>query len=178
MAAVAAGVPARMAALAGHVLVRVSTAAVGNAGLGRCRNIAIDKLVALPAPRLGQGGLRVEVRAGRVDGGLGLYDLPGDVLLDHRVLAGPVSLAPEAGLAPRRPQGSKVAAKPRLARRRRVRRRAGRAQAGFLGDGAVAVDALDLDGGTHLHLEPRVAVAVLDVVAVDAVHALFHVDVE
>src|SRR5262249_23124960 len=157
------------ATLAGHVLVRVSTATIGNAGLGRRRNIAIDKLVAFPAHRLGQGGLGIVVLAGRVDGGLGLDDLPGDVLLDHRVLEDPVSLALEAGLAPRRPQGSEITAKPRFARRRGVRRRPGRAQAGFLGDGAVAVDALDLDGGTHLHLEPRVAVAVLDVVAVDAV---------
>ena len=45
-------------------------------------------------------------------------------------------------------------------------------------DGAVAVDALDLDGGPHLAVELGVAVDVLDEVAIDAVHALFQVDVQ
>src|SRR5262245_27934705 len=106
-----------MAALAGHVLVRVSTAAVGNAGLGRLRDVAPDHFVAFPAHRLGEGRLRVVVLAGRVDGVLGLDNLPGNVLLNQGVLIDLSSPALETGLAPRSAQGGEIAAKPRLAGR-------------------------------------------------------------
>ena len=49
---------------------------------------------------------------------------------------------------------------------------------GVFADRAVAVDALDLDGGTHLAVQLGVAVRVLDEMAIDAVHALFQVNVE
>ena len=42
----------------------------------------------------------------------------------------------------------------------------------------MAVDALDLDGRTHLAVKLGVAVHVLNEMAVDAVHALFQVNVE
>ena len=47
-----------------------------------------------------------------------------------------------------------------------------------VGGRAVAVDALDLDGGADLAVKLGVAVHVLDEVAVDAVHSLFEVDVK
>src|SRR5262249_55620535 len=77
----------------------------------------------------------------------------------------------EAALAEGRAQRLQVAA----ARRGRG---AGRPQRRPLADGAVTVDALDLDGRPHLAVELAVAVGVLHKVAIDAVHALFQVDVE
>ena len=115
------------------------------------------------------------MRALRIDGRPGLLDLPGKVLLDHRVLIDAVALDHEPLLARGRAERSQVAA-PLGARR------VGGGAAGLEGrhplSGAVAVDTGDLDGGTDLAVELRVAVHVLDEVAVDAVHAALHVDVE
>ena len=111
----------------------------------------------------------------RIDRRLRLLDLPGQSLLDHRVLEDPVPLNDEPALAGGRAQIAEIA--PPLGARG-VGGRSARPQAGDPVDGAVAIDAADLDRRADLAVEPGVAVGVLDEVAVDAVHPLLHVDVE
>src|SRR5262249_2074935 len=122
------------------------------------------------ADGLGQSGTLVVIGMIRVDDVLHLLDVPDEILLDHRALNDLVALALETALPPWRAHRFKVAALV-------GRRRAARAQQGGSRDGAVAVGALNLDRRPHLAVELRVAVHVLDEVAIDAVHPLFEMDV-
>src|SRR5262249_8406870 len=92
--------------------------------------------------------------------------------IDHRALEDPFAAADKAALAAGGAQGLQVSAAGRAGCR------AGSFQGGPAVDRAVAVDALDLDGGADLAVELGVAVTVLNEMAVDTVHALFQVDVE
>ena len=53
----------------------------------------------------------------------------------------------------------------------------GRGERGFLGDGAVAVHAIDFDGGARLTVNFRIAVVVLAEMAIGALHAFFEMNV-
>ena len=169
VAAEAAGVPRAVAGDAAHHVVAVGAA------LGPRAAAPLHRAVLRHPHRLGEGGEGVVVVAPRIDGGLRLRDLPGEVGFDHRVLVDPLPFDHEPALAGRRAQFAQVAA---ALRARGVRGRAAGAQRGDLVDGAVAVDAGDLDRRPHLAVEFRIAMHVLDEVAVDAVHAALHVDVE
>ena len=82
-----------------------------------------------------------------------------------------LAVAPlESPLAPRRAQRFE-------GRAARGRRGAGGAQRGALRDRAVAIDAIEFDGGARLAVEFSGAVAVLLEVAVHALHSLFEMNV-
>src|SRR5262249_43661883 len=169
--AVTARVPGGMAGDAAHVAV-----GVGAGLLAPRRQVAPDHAVArVEAHRLGQVGTGVVAGVAGGDGVDDLRDLPAQVLLDHRSLDDPVAVALEAAAARRGAQPLEVAAA--ALRVGGVGRGAGGPQRGPPGDGAVAVDALDLDPGPHLPLQLGVAVAVLHEMAVHAVHALLQVNV-
>ena len=92
-----------------------------------------------------------------------------------------MSLSPLRASNRRLPNGVRIAARLRPAGRpgptcRRGRAAGAQRRRACVGR-AVAVDALDLDRGPHFAVELGVAVDVLHEVAVDAVHALFQVDV-
>ena len=169
VAAEAARVPRAVAGDAAHVFVGMG-AAIGAGGAP-----PLHRPVLRHPDGLGEGGEGVVVIALGIDRRLRLLDLPGQPLLDHRVLEDPVPLNHEPTLAGRRAQIAEIA--PPL-RARSVGGRPARPQAGESVDGAVAIDAADLDRGAHLAVQPGVAVGVLNEVAVDAVHPLLHVDVE
>src|SRR5262245_37507840 len=97
----------------------------------------------------------------RVDDVLDLLDVPHEILLDHRALHDPVTLALEAAVSPWRAHGFEI---PALIHRRR----AARAQRCRPRDGAVAVGALNFYGRPHFAVELRVAMHVLDEMAIDA----------
>src|SRR6266545_262527 len=87
---------------------------------------------------------------------------------DHAPLRDLAPAAREARLAEGRREGREVRARGRGP---------GGDEGGGGGDRAVAVDAVDIDGGARLAVELAVAVAVLLEVAIDAVHPLLEVDV-
>ena len=87
VAAEAAGIPRAMAGDATH---RVVLVGAGPRVAGE--RTPFQHPVIAHADRLGEGRLGVVVGALRIDGGLGLLDLPGKVLLDHRVLIDAVAL--------------------------------------------------------------------------------------
>ena len=91
-------------------------------------------------------------------------------LLDHRALIQLAVLPVEAPLAPGRAQQRQDRCRPRGAAAAEVR------SVAFF-DGAVAIDAIDLDRVARFAVQLAVAVTVLLEVAVRAVHALFEMDV-
>src|SRR5262249_23063119 len=131
---------------------------------------------AVAAERLGEAGspglLAVghRPRRARIDGVGDLTDLPLELLRHHRALNQRVASPLESPLAERCTEGREVGA---AGRRRRARRSQCRARL----DRSVAVGTPDLDRRAHLAVELAGSVRVLLEVAVDAVHALFEMDV-
>ncbi len=169
VAAEAARVPRRVAGDARHLRV-----GVGHVLLAARGDVApLEPAAGRDPDGLGQPGFLVVVAAGRIDRVGRLDDLPGQVRLDHRILIQAAVPDLEPPPARGRPQGPEVPAVGAAG----VRGRAAGHQRGLPVRRPVAVDALDLDGRADLALQTIVAVHVLDVVAIDAMHALFHVDV-
>ena len=161
VAAEAGGHPRAVAGVAVHVRVGVGELVLR----GR---IAPGLAVLLDG--LGERRLLAVFRVARRDRVDGLRDLPLEAVGDVRALQDLLAAAGEARLAEGRLHGRQVRAA--LGRRRA----AGLERRPLVG-GAVAVAAVDLDGVAHGAVELAVAVAVLQEVAVDAVHALLEVDV-
>src|SRR5262249_7869034 len=104
-----------------------------------------------------------------------LWHFPRQIGLDHRILNDLVALPLEPTLAL---WGSHRFQVPALAIGTGcVGRRPRSPKGGAIADRAVAVDALNFDGGAHFALQPGVAVVVLYEMAIDAVHTSLQMNV-
>src|SRR5437868_2568514 len=154
-----------MAAIAGHRLVAVR--ALGGRH-GGAPALAVT-VVATARHELRARGARIVVRALRIDARFHKRHAPLEIRIEHRALVQRAAAPDEARAAVRRTQERKIGATGR-------RGRTARAQARQPLGAAVAIDAVDLDRRGDLAVEMAVAVRILRVVAVDAMHAALEMD--
>ncbi len=132
---------------------------------------------AIGGDHFGAQRFRAEVHVAGRDGVGGLHDFPFSAFFAHGALDELVAAPFETALAPGRAQSFQMAAA-RLAGALRLRRRWPRTdQRGFIANGAVAIDAINLHRGARLAVYFPIAVIILRKMAIVALHALFQVNV-
>ena len=162
VAAKATGHPRGVAGVAGHLVVGMRERAVRRRSIAPVRSVALD--------RLRQPSLFVVFGVPRRDRIHHLRNRPRGVGFNHRALHQLVADPLKTPRPERRSQDRQIM---RRAGRRRIRH----LQPGPLAKASVAVRAIDLDRRPRLAVEHAVAVNVLLEMAINAMHALFEVNV-